>query len=99
MIGAVNAVNETDVAGVSQDSDEILTEEVITEDTLGDSSQSLIGDNQTPVETTIKSTDKNIVKGSDFSVKVADKNGNGIANGTVEFTVNNKQTNSTTDSS
>ena len=98
MIGAVSAVNETDVViaheidNHGQDISEDLGGE-----TLGDSAQEMIADNATQIETAIKSDDVNVVKGEEFSVKLTDSNSSPITNKTVQFNFNNKITNAVTD--
>jgi len=89
MIATVSAVNETDIVNAQ----EIESQEPI----LNESSQDTIAENSTQIQTTIKSDDTNIVKGSDFSVKLTDNSGTPIANKTVKFTLNNAQSNATTD--
>lgn len=89
MIATVSAVNETDIVNAQ----EIESQEPI----LNESDQDPIVEDSEPVQTTIKSDDTNIVKGSDFSVKLTDNAGTPIANKTVRFTLNNVQSNATTD--
>lgn len=89
MIATVSAVNETDIVNAQ----EIESQEPI----LNESDQDPIVEDSEPVQTTIKSDDTNVVKGSDFSVKLTDNSGTPIANKTVKFTLNNAQSNATTD--
>ena len=89
MIATVSAVNETDIVNAQ----EIESQEPI----LNESDQDPIVEDSEPVQTTIKSDDTNVVKGSDFSVKLTDNAGTPIANKTVKFTVNNAESNATTD--
>ena len=88
MIGAVSAVNETDVIAQNQDLNDAISED-IADDEVPDEPA-----NQT---TTIQSKDTNIVKGKDFSVELKDSNSTPIANQTVQFTLNNVVTNAKTD--
>jgi len=91
MIATVSAANETDIVNVPEtDSQEPILEE---------SGQETIGEDSSPIQTTIKSEDTNVVKGSDFSVKLTDNAGSAIANKTVKFTLSNKESNATTDDS
>ena len=89
MIGGVSAANETDIVN-AQDLDS-------QEPVLDESSQETIAESSAAVQTSIKSEDKNIVKGGDFSVKLTDSNGSPISNKTVKFTVNKVVSQSTTD--
>jgi hypothetical protein len=98
MAGAVSAANETEVmlsddAGDSQD----LSTEIIQEVPLEDSPQETVADNQTPVPTTIRSDDKNIVRGEDFSVELKDASNAPLTGKTVEISVNSVSYNRTTD--
>ncbi|WP_305556188.1 putative glycoside hydrolase [Methanobrevibacter sp. V74] len=81
MIGAVSAVNETDVVDSPDDS---LDDEVLL-------------DNQREIQTTIKSNNTNIVKGNDFIVQLTDENSTPVANKSVQFTLDSQVTNVTTD--
>ena len=81
-VTSVNATNQTDV--MQQDSTQL--------DAIND-----VTSENTSVKTTIKSEDTNIIKGSDFSVKLTDENSNALANRTVQFSVNKIIRNSTTD--
>ena len=97
MIGSVSAVNETDIA-VSQnyDSQESVVEDVNEE--LPDESSKLGNeDNLTKVKTSVKSEDTNIVKGKDFTVQLTDSNSTPVANKTITFKFNNKNTKVVTD--
>ena len=89
MIGAAGAANETDIID-AQKTDSL-------EPVLEESGQETIAENSTVIQTSIKSEDTNIVKGNDFSVKLTDGNGSAISNKTVRFTVNNAESNATTD--
>lgn len=98
MMGCVSAANETDVNIIKEtDSSEPITEDNASEIVLDESAQTIINDNQTKIETTIKSEDTNIIKDEEFSVTLTDNELNPIANKSVQFTLNNKITNSTTD--
>ena len=87
MIGAVSAVNETDVIAQDFDSDDPITEDIGTEELLEESS----------ISTTIKSNDTNIVKGKDFSVQLTDSNSTPIINQTVKFNLNDEVSEAKTD--
>lgn len=98
MMGCVSAANETDVNIIKEtDSSEPITEDNASEIVLDESAQTIINDNQTKIETTIKSEDTNIIKDEEFSVTLTDNELNPIENKSVQFTLNNKITNSTTD--
>lgn len=88
MIGAVSAANETDA---------MLEEGDTTEELSLPDSQETISDNTSQIQTSIKSNDTNIVKGHDFSVELTDSNSTPLANKTVTFTVDDTETNQTTD--
>ena len=76
MIGAVSAVNETDVDDSPDDS---LDDEALL-------------DNQREIQTTIKSNNTNIVKGNDFTVQLTDENSTPVANKSVQFTLDSQVT-------
>ena len=93
-VGSVSAVNQTDVINTQDDDSQAIAEETAVQE---ESNTNLVQENQSQVNTTIRSEDKNIIKGNDFSVKLTDENSTGIANKTVKFTFNNVETNATTD--
>ncbi len=88
MIGAVSAVNETDVIAQDQDLNDAISVDIADEEVLEEPANQI---------TTIQSKDTNIVKGKDFSVELKDSNSTPIANQTVKFTLNNVVTNAKTD--
>ena len=87
MIGAVSAVNETDVIAQDQDLNDAISVDIADEEVLDEPAN----------QTTIQSKDTNIVKGNDFSVELKDSNSTPIANQIVQFTLNNVVTNAKTD--
>lgn len=91
MIGAVSAVNETDVIEQDSDLNDVISEDIAEEEILDESAT------PTEVTTTIQSRDTNIVKGNDFSVELKDSNSTPLTNQTVQFTLNNEVTNAKTD--
>ena len=92
MTCAVSAVNQTDSV-TNHETD--FCNDTFTE-VLEKSDDTVTGDDIVQ-KTTIKSNDTNIVKDTDFSARLCDENGNGISNKTVQFTLNNKTSNHTTD--
>ena len=93
MTGAVSAVNQTDA--VTNHETDFRANDTC-DDVLEMSDDTVTGEDL-PQKTTIKSNDTNIVSGTDFSARLCDENGRGIANKTVQFTLNNKSANHTTD--
>ncbi|MBR4448298.1 putative glycoside hydrolase [Methanobrevibacter sp.] len=86
MIGAVSAVNETDVMTQDVVSDDAVSEDVVQEDAAGEETPEETT-NSSLITTTIKSNDTNIVKGKDFSVQLTDSNSTPLANKTVKIKV------------
>ena len=95
MTGAVSAVNQTDVVIAENYTDDALLQNVAQKNPVCEVEDEILGENAT--KTTIKSDDKNIVKGQEFSVRLADENSTPIANKTVDFTLNKVKTSSKTD--
>ena len=96
-MGCVSAANETDVLTDDADSaDDALSVEPaadvsgqgVEDETLGDAD---------PIQTNIKSDDTNIIKGNDFSAVLTDGDSKPLANKNVRFTINNVESNHTTD--
>jgi hypothetical protein len=92
MIGAVSAVNESDVMTQDMVSDDAVSEDIVQEDVV---QEDAVGEDvleettsSSQIATTIKSNDTNIVKGKDFSVQLTDSNSTPLANKTVKIKVN-----------
>ena len=92
--GSVCAANETDAVNAQDEDLQTSVSEYITN--ASGSNPDLIQDSA-PINTTIRSNDKNIVKGGDFCVKLTTDNGTAIANKTVRFTLNNVESTVETD--
>ena len=99
MIGAVSAVNETDVMTENLVSDEAVSEDNVKEDMVLESVEEPVQDaaadevlgettNSTKITTTIKSNDTNIVKGKYFTVQLLDSNSTPLVNKTVKIKLN-----------
>lgn len=96
MISAVSAVNETDVCVANEAEVQNLTQEIVEDNVLDESQQSQESEGA-QVQTAIKSDDKNIVKGGDFSVTLTDNSSAPVSNKTVKFTLDNVISNAITD--
>ena len=94
MIGAVSAVNETDVENQLETSEPFTEDEV--QDILTESSQETLKEDS-PITTTIRSDNETIMNGEEFSVKLKDSKSSPIVNKSVEFNINDETTNATTD--
>lgn len=93
VMGSASAANETDV---TTDDADILG--AVSDDApLGDVHQSVMANSSTQIKTAIKSNDTNIIKDNDFTVQLTDESGAGIADKSVQFTLNKVVTNQTTD--
>lgn len=97
MMGSVSAANETDAHILQDDSQEPVTEDIAHEELSDDSTQTLESDETTKIQTTITSEDKTVIKGEEFSVTLRDNASAPIANKDVQFILDNKTSNSTTD--
>ena len=98
VMGAAGAVNQTDVDVAQQaDVQDAVTVDSADEKQINEASQSPEIEDSPQLQTTIKSDDKNIVKGHEFSVRLADSNSSPIANKSVAFTFNKVVSNATTD--
>lgn len=98
MVGAVSAANETDVPVAQEAVAQDVTELDVTDDApLSEPDQSPTSEETPKTETTIKSDDRNVIKGKEFSVQLTDSNSTPIANKEVQFTFNNVVTKSSTD--
>lgn len=86
--GASEDANQTDV--LTADENEDITLQETQDDVISD-------DSAQTVKTSLESNDTTIVKGEDFSVKLTDENGTGLANKTVNITFNKKTTPVVTD--
>lgn len=87
---AMSAVNAGDNSTLS-DGDDLIADSV-DEATLEDD-ETVSNDDASPtgnanIETSLQSNDTTVIKGQEFSVKLADENGTGIANKTITFTLN-----------
>ena len=99
MIGAASAANETDVIDAQEtDVQDVITQDIIEDEPLGEDQQSPTIEDSPQIQTTIKSEDSNIVKGKEFSVQLKDNNSAPIAGKDVKFTFNKVVTNVSTDS-
>ncbi len=92
ILGAVSANDD-----LNETQDVLSDEETVNDEVLEDSSNEILEeDNETQlsedIETSLESTDTTIVKGEYSTVKLTDKSGAGIANKTVNITINNKAT-------
>jgi hypothetical protein len=94
MIGAVSAVNETDV--IAQEPNDDLASDFAGE-VYQESSQPTLEEDTPDIETTITSNDANVMKGSNFTVQLKDSSDAPIANKEVKFTINHDSINRTTD--
>ena len=98
VMGAAGAVNQTDVDVAQQaDAQDAVTLDYSACKQVNEASQSPEIEDSPQVQTTIKSDDKNIVKGHEFSVTLSDNNSSPIANKSVAFTFNKVVSNATTD--
>ena len=98
VMGAASAVNQTDVDFAQQtEAQDVLTVDSADEEQVNEASQSPTIEDSPQVQTTIKSDDKNIVKGKEFSVRLTDNSSSPIANKSVAFTFNKVVSNATTD--
>ena len=98
VMGAASAVNQTDVDVAQQaEVQDAVTVDSADEKQINEASQSPEIEDSPQLQTTIKSDDKNIVKGHEFSVRLADSNSSPIANKSVAFTFNKVVSNATTD--
>ena len=96
MVSAASAVNETDVT-IAQEADmQNIMEQTVSDDISQSDDQSPVSEDS-PIKTTIKSDDKNIIKGGDFSVTLTDNSSAPIANQMVQFDFNNQVSNISTD--
>ena len=98
VMGAAGAVNQTDVDVAQQaDAQDAVALDSEADGQVNEASQSPEIEDSPQVQTTIKSDDKNIVKGHEFSVTLSDNNSSPIANKSVAFTFNKVVSNATTD--
>lgn len=98
VMGAAGAVNQTDVDIAHQaDAQDTVALDSEADGQVSEASQSPEIEDSPQVQTTIKSDDKNIVKGHEFSVTLSDNNSSPIANKSVAFTFNKVVSNATTD--
>lgn len=98
VMGAAGAVNQTDVDVAQQaDAQDAVALDSEADGQVSEASHSPEIEDSPQVQTTIKSDDKNIVKGHEFSVTLSDNNSSPIANKSVAFTFNKVVSNATTD--
>ena len=98
VMGAAGAVNQTDVDVAQQaDAQDAVALNSEADGQVNEASHSPEIEDSPQVQTTIKSDDKNIVKGHEFSVTLSDNNSSPIANKSVAFTFNKVVSNATTD--
>ena len=98
VMGAAGAVNQTDVDVAQQaDAQDAVALNSEADGQVSEANHSPEIEDSPQVQTTIKSDDKNIVKGHEFSVRLADSNSSPIANKSVAFTFNKVVSNATTD--
>ena len=98
VMGAAGAVNQTDVDVAQQaDAQDAVALNSEADGQVSEASHSPEIEDSPQVQTTIKSDDKNIVKGHEFSVTLSDNNSSPIANKSVAFTFNKVVSNATTD--
>ena len=98
VMGAAGAVNQTDVDVAQQaDAQDAVALNSEADGQVSEANHSPEIEDSPQVQTTIKSDDKNIVKGHEFSVTLSDNNSSPIANKSVAFTFNKVVSNATTD--
>ena len=98
VMGAAGAVNQTDVDVAQQaDAQDAVALDSEADGQVSEANHSPEIEDSPQVQTTIKSDDKNIVKGHEFSVTLSDNNSSPIANKSVAFTFNKVVSNATTD--
>ena len=98
VMGAAGAVNQTDVDVAQQaDAQDAVALNSEADGQVNEANHSPEIEDSPQVQTTIKSDDKNIVKGHEFSVTLSDNNSSPIANKSVAFTFNKVVSNATTD--
>lgn len=85
---AISAVGASDNSTLADDVISDTADEVELEDENVLSSDDSSSTDDDIIETSLQSNDTTIIKGQEFSVKLADKNGTGIANKTITFTLN-----------
>ena len=98
VMGAASAANETDT-GIAQQTDtqDVISQDAQEADIQNENQPSQELEDSPQIQTEIRSTDKNIVKGKEFSVTLTDNNSAPIANKSVKFTFNNAVSNASTD--
>lgn len=91
----ITAISAEDIANETSDT---LTENIVDETPLQQTSQPLTTDNQTsPIKTNLESNDTAIIKENEYSVKLTDENGTALANKTVSINFNKLTTDVITD--
>ena len=92
MIGAVSAVNETDVMTQDLVCDDTISEEIVKEDVVQEDSveDEVLEEttSSTKIKTIMQTNDTNVIKGKDFSVRLTDSNYSPLANKTVKIKIN-----------
>ena len=86
----IGAVSASDNSTLSEDVDVISSgeEELVMEEEGTDSNDVSTPIANESIKTSLQSNDTTVIKGHEFSVKLVDENGTGIANKTIKFTLN-----------
>ena len=86
-ISAVNASDNLTLSGGDDLTADSMDELALVDDEVVSDDESSSTGNAS-IETSLQSNDTTIIKGQEFSVKLVDENGTGIANKTITFTLN-----------
>ena len=86
----IGAVSASDNSTLSEDADVISSgeEELVMEEEGTDSNDVSTPIANESIKTSLQSNDTTVIKGHEFSVRLVDENGTGIANKTIRFTLN-----------